>query len=484
MRSKYELNYGISPVIGVIAVAFITITIAVTVGVFAFDLGDSTKQPNTGGVTTQETDSGVQVRWVSKGNSDTVKIQINNSKIATLSNPGDSVTVTASEDDTISIIGIQDGSENTLQTLQPSSDTTDGISPSVVNSTGDTTSNQPFIITVDTTNEGTTSDSDFLVQTGDAYTGDEYTIKTDGAVNNPSELENTTGNTTIDFKNPGTYTLKIYEDVDHLQFGGSGTTYTTHDAKKVETIEQWGTIEWRSTKRMFDKATNETSNANDNPDLSNVINTSYMFIQANSYNKNVSDWNTGNVKNMSYMFYEAKSFNQNLSQWDMSNVTTTERMFACFTTTCEYNNGGQPLQWDTSSLKNTSGMFLFADSFNQDISTWEMSNVSTTSKMFFGANMYNNGGNTLSWQKVGTNAETGTNASNMFDSASSFNQDISSWNTSNITTMDGMFTDATAFNQDISNWCVSQIESTPSNFDTESGFDGNTAKQPNWGEDC
>jgi hypothetical protein len=47
-----------------------------------------------------------------------------------------------------------------------------------------------------------------------------------------------------------------------------------------------------------------------------------------------------------------------------------------------------------------------------------------------------------------------------------------------------MFENASSFDQDISGWCVSQIGSEPSNFDTGSGFDGDTAKQPNWGDTC
>jgi hypothetical protein len=47
--------------------------------------------------------------------------------------------------------------------------------------------------------------------------------------------------------------------------------------------------------------------------------------------------------------------------------------------------------------------------------------------------------------------------------------------------MGGMFRDATAFDQDLSGWCVTRIASEPSLFDSGSGFENQTSKQPQWG---
>ncbi|WP_434329640.1 BspA family leucine-rich repeat surface protein [Mycoplasma capricolum subsp. capricolum] len=64
--------------------------------------------------------------------------------------------------------------------------------------------------------------------------------------------------------------------------------------------------------------------------------------------------------------------------------------------------------WNTSNVRNMRGMFCFAKSFNQDISSWNTSNVTDMHYMFFGA--------------------------------INFNQDISMWNTSKV---------ANKYNQDI-----------------------------------
>ena len=126
-----------------------------------------------------------------------------------------------------------------------------------------------------------------------------------------------------------------------------------------------------------------------------------------------------NLTNMGDMFSDAQSFNQDISGWDTSKVT------------------------------NMSGMFVVATSFNADISKWNTSNV--------------------------------TSMSRMFQEAYAFNQDISGWNTSKVEYMSFMFEGADLFNQDLSQWCVSKLPSKPMSFDDRSGFEGDTAKHPQWG---
>jgi surface protein len=72
-----------------------------------------------------------------------------------------------------------------------------------------------------------------------------------------------------------------------------------------------------------------------------------MFNGANSFNQDITGWNTANVTSMDYMFYDGSSFNQDISSWDVSQVTDMSYMF-----------GG-------------------ASSFNQNISSWCVTNIAS-----------------------------------------------------------------------------------------------------------
>ena len=78
---------------------------------------------------------------------------------------------------------------------------------------------------------------------------------------------------------------------------------------------------------------------------------SQMFLEALSFNQDISLWDVSNVTNMSNMFYKASSFNQDISLWDVSNVT------------------------------NMSIMFREASSFNKSIGDWDVSNVTEMNSM-------------------------------------------------------------------------------------------------------
>ena len=150
---------------------------------------------------------------------------------------------------------------------------------------------------------------------------------------------------------------------------------------------------------------------------------------------------TSGVTNMKELFKNCSEFNEDISGWDTSNATLMHYMFAG--TSFNQDIGG----WDVSNVTNMDSIFYNAP-FNQDISGWDTSNVTNMSAMFFG---------------------------------SSFNQDISGWDTSLVTNMNSMFKNAASFNQDLSEWCVIEIPFKPGGFDISSGFEGQTAKQPQWG---
>jgi surface protein len=201
-------------------------------------------------------------------------------------------------------------------------------------------------------------------------------------------------------------------------------------------------------------------------DTSNVTDMSEMFSYATSFNQDISSWITSSTVNLQGMFYGASAFNQNIGNWDTSSVTDMSEMFA---NASNFNkNIGA---WNTSKVTNMYFMFHNAASFNQDISSWDTSNVTVMRSLFDGATSFDQ--DISSWDTSSV-----TNMWGLFLNTT-FNQDIADWDTSNVTVMTEMFKDATSFNQDLSEWCVTNISSEPTDFALNSSL--TNSNKPVWG---
>ncbi|MGB0523329.1 MAG: BspA family leucine-rich repeat surface protein [Flammeovirgaceae bacterium] len=238
------------------------------------------------------------------------------------------------------------------------------------------------------------------------------------------------GDATYTFTSPGTYEVRIIGDFPRIYFNNGG------DATKIQSIDQWGEMEWTSMQAAFRGCRNLTYTATDVPDLSNVTDMSSMFRDARSLNVDLNNWDVSNVTNMNAAFRNAIVFNGQIGNWDVSNVT------------------------------NINDMFRGAQVFNQDISNWNVSNLIDMQKTFQLARAFNQDISSWNISKV-------TNMRFAFSAATSFNQDLSTWDVSNVTDMNGLFHSATSFNQDLSAWDVSQVMNMADLFQLATAFDQN-----------
>ena len=192
--------------------------------------------------------------------------------------------------------------------------------------------------------------------------------------------------------------------------------------------------------------------------VSGVTNTRWMFRDASSFNQDLSSWNVSNVANMTGMFLNATSFNGDVSSWNVSSVTDMSGMFLNATS---FN--GDVSGWDVSNVRTMRSMFYNASSFNQDLSSWNVSNVASMRFMFAYTSSFNQ--DLTDWNVSGA-----TDMHGMFIRASKFNGNLSGWDVSNVRTMRSMFYNASSFNQDLSSWNVSNVASMRFMFAYTSSF--------------
>ncbi len=303
-----------------------------------------------------------------------------------------------------------------------------------------------FVIEVDTTIVGSTSNLQFKIKTlGGGYN---YNVDCDAVNAGTNTATAQTGDYTCNYITAGIYIIRITDNVGDKtgfpHFYSSGN----NDAKKITDLKQWGTGVWSSMSNAFNGASNMLVTASDTPDLSNVTNMSSMFNGATSANPNVSLWNTSSVTNMGGMFFNATSANPNVTSWNTSNVISMSSMFGNATSAIP-----DVSLWNTSSVTNMSSMFNGATSANPNVTNWNTSNVIFMDYMFVNATSANL--DVTNWDTSSV-----TNMSFMFSVATSANPDVSGWDTSSVTNMSDMFNGATVANPDLTNWDITAITTT------------------------
>ena len=234
---------------------------------------------------------------------------------------------------------------------------------------------------------------------------------------------------------------------------------------RLTDITQWGKVVWSSMENAFRGCSNLNISAQDIPNLTNVLTTSYMFSSCALKNPfNIDNWDVSNVTDMSYMFFGSSTFNQNIGSWNVENVKNMSNIFAG---ALAFNQNIE--NWDVGNVTTMLGMFQSAKAFNQNIGNWDVRKVTNMSAMFFGALSFN--------QDIGNwNVMNVTDMSSMFLSANVFNQNIGNWDVRKVTNMSAMFQMATSFNQNIGYWDVSQVTNMSSMFQGATAFNQNLGR--------
>ncbi len=321
-----------------------------------------------------------------------------------------------------------------------------------------------FVTTWKTDNPGISNNTSITIPT--AGLGYAYQVDWNNDGDFLDSEENTVhhGSITHDFGIAGTYTIRIKGAFPRIYFNNSG------DKEKILSVDQWGSIQWKSMGRAFYGAKNLNVPATDTPDFSavtdmqymfyrathadpdttywdtsSVTNMRYMFARTDNAKPNTTHWNTASVTNMSYMFYLAKSANPDTANWNTGNVTTMRSMFrgALLAAPDTHN-------WNTAAVTDMALMFRDAPLANPDTARWNLSNVRDLSYMFYKALLA--APDTRNW-----NTAAVSDMRYLFAWATAANPDTASWDTSNVTRMQYMFYKATASHPDATAWNIANV---------------------------
>ena len=248
----------------------------------------------------------------------------------------------------------------------------------------------------------------------------------------------------------------------------TGECTTWASTKNYGTMPNWDTslvtsmTGWNNGGIGFVKYT-DTFNADISKwDTSRVRNMRAMFLSTKTFNQDIGNWNTARVTDMQSMFSNAQAFNQDIGGWDTAQVTDMQTMF--YGSYFNQEIGG----WNTYQVKSMRSMFKKA-SFYKPIESWDTSQVTSMSEMFAGDWQQTNSFN----QPIGKWDTSKVNRIDGMFTDSSFNQPIGDWDTSSMTNINSLFRGNSQFNQPIGKWNISGVNSLYTVF-----YDAYTFNQP------
>lgn len=115
-------------------------------------------------------------------------------------------------------------------------------------------------------------------------------------------------------------------------------------------------------------------------ELKTAINVCNVNRTWNGCDCDVKTWDVSAVKNCAHLFEGGpfETFNEDVSAWDTSSCTDMQLAFA------GAKKFNQPIgSWNTANSKNFFGMFSGAFEFSQDLSSWDLNAATQTRGMFW-----------------------------------------------------------------------------------------------------
>ena len=231
----------------------------------------------------------------------------------------------------------------------------------------------PFVTTWKTDNPGNSADNQITIPTNPAFTYNYVVDWGDGT--SDSGL---TGDITHTYTSSGTYTVSIRGEFPAISFNLGG------DAQKILNVQEWGEITWSSMERAFQGCSNMDVTALDIPILLNVTSMEGTFIDCGALvgTSTFNSWDVSTITSMNALFLNASSFNQDISNWTTSSVQGMSRMFE------NASSFNQDISsWNTSTVNHMGVMFSGANSFNQNLGNWDISSISFMDGMFSGVTL-------------------------------------------------------------------------------------------------